>query len=117
MNNARTTDALLYLNGVTVSFDGFRALNELSLIVERGELRTIIGPNGAGKTTFFNLLSGFFRPSAGKITFAGRDITAKPAHQRVRGAEMWLLDEQRHDSPERRLEQAARQAVQRDEAD
>ncbi len=44
-----TGDVLLYVNGVTVSFDGFKALNELSLVVEEGELRTIIGPNGAGK--------------------------------------------------------------------
>ncbi|MBZ0229653.1 MAG: ATP-binding cassette domain-containing protein, partial [Bauldia sp.] len=47
-------NTLLYLDGVTVSFDGFRALNELSLIIEGGEMRAIIGPNGAGKTTMMD---------------------------------------------------------------
>ena len=47
--------ALLYLDGVTVSFDGFRALNDLSLLLEPGEMRAIIGPNGAGKTTMMDV--------------------------------------------------------------
>jgi urea transport system ATP-binding protein len=73
---ASTTDALLYLNGVTVSFDGFRALNELSLIVERGELRTIIGPNGAGKTTMMDVVTGKTRPDSGEVFFRGTaDLT------------------------------------------
>jgi urea transport system ATP-binding protein len=73
---ASTTDALLYLNGVTVSFDGFRALNELSLIVEQGELRTIIGPNGAGKTTMMDVVTGKTRPDSGEIFFQGTaDLT------------------------------------------
>ena len=76
MNMASTTDALLYLNGVTVSFDGFRALNELSLIVEQGELRTIIGPNGAGKTTMMDVVTGKTRPDSGEIFFQGTaDLT------------------------------------------
>jgi urea transport system ATP-binding protein len=71
-----TTDALLYLNGVTVSFDGFRALNELSLIVEHGELRTIIGPNGAGKTTMMDVVTGKTRPDSGEVFFQGTaDLT------------------------------------------
>jgi urea transport system ATP-binding protein len=71
-----TTDALLYLNGVTVSFDGFRALNELSLIVEHGELRTIIGPNGAGKTTMMDVVTGKTRPDSGEVYFQGTaDLT------------------------------------------
>ncbi len=53
---------LLYLDGVTVSFDGFKALNELSLVVDKGELRTIIGPNGAGKTTMLDVVTGRSRP-------------------------------------------------------
>src|SRR5215470_5667909 len=65
------TDALLYLNGVTVSFDGFKALNDLSLIVEEGELRTIIGPNGAGKTTMMDVVTGKTRPDAGEVFFRG----------------------------------------------
>ena len=76
MNTASTTDALLYLNGVTVSFDGFRALNELSLIVEPGELRTIIGPNGAGKTTMMDVVTGKTRPDSGEVFFQGTaDLT------------------------------------------
>jgi urea transport system ATP-binding protein len=65
------TETLLYLNGVTVSFDGFKALNELSLIVEDGELRTIIGPNGAGKTTMMDVVTGKTRPDAGEVFFRG----------------------------------------------
>ncbi len=58
-------------------------MNNVSLSVEQGELRAIIGPNGAGKTTFFNLITGFFPPSAGQILLDGKDITAVPAVQRV----------------------------------
>ena len=68
---ASTTDALLYLNGVTVSFDGFKALNDLSLVVEEGELRTIIGPNGAGKTTMMDVVTGKTRPDSGEVFFGG----------------------------------------------
>jgi urea transport system ATP-binding protein len=67
----RLTDALLYLNGVTVSFDGFKALNDLSLVVEEGELRTIIGPNGAGKTTMMDVVTGKTRPDSGEVFFRG----------------------------------------------
>ncbi len=69
-------DVLLYLNGVTVSFDGFKALNELSLVVEEGELRTIIGPNGAGKTTMMDVVTGKTRPDSGEVFFRGsEDLT------------------------------------------
>src|SRR3984893_4108246 len=64
-------EVLLYLNGVTVSFDGFKALNDLSLIVEDGELRTIIGPNGAGKTTMMDVVTGKTRPDVGEVFFRG----------------------------------------------
>src|ERR1700710_682121 len=57
-----STTALLYLNGINVSFDGFRALNNLSLAVEPGEMRAIIGPNGAGKTTMMDVVTGKTRP-------------------------------------------------------
>jgi len=71
-----TGDVLLYLNGVTVSFDGFKALNDLSLLVEEGELRTIIGPNGAGKTTMMDVVTGKTRPDAGEVFFRGtEDLT------------------------------------------
>jgi urea transport system ATP-binding protein len=72
----RAHDTLLYLDGVTVSFDGFRALNELSMIVEAGEMRAIIGPNGAGKTTMMDVVTGKTKPDAGEIYFNGNvDLT------------------------------------------
>ena len=74
--DARTTTALLYLNGVNVSFDGFRAINNLSLTVEPGEMRAIIGPNGAGKTTMMDIVTGKTRPDNGDVFFEGsHDLT------------------------------------------
>ncbi len=70
------TSALLYLNGVTVSFDGFKALNNLSFAVEPGEMRAIIGPNGAGKTTMMDVVTGKTRPDLGDVMFNGSyDLT------------------------------------------
>jgi urea transport system ATP-binding protein len=67
---------VLYLDDVTVSFDGFRALNGLSFVVEPGELRTIIGPNGAGKTTMMDVITGKTRPDKGTAFFKGtHDLT------------------------------------------
>ncbi len=67
---------LLYLDGVTVSFDGFKALDSLSLVLEEGELRTVIGPNGAGKTTMMDVITGKTRPDGGTVLFqGGRDLT------------------------------------------
>ena len=63
--------SILYLDGVTVSFDGFKALNELSLVIAPGELRTVIGPNGAGKTTMMDVITGKTRPNAGNVLFDG----------------------------------------------
>ncbi len=60
---------ILYLEDITVSFDGFRALNMLSLTIERGELRCIIGPNGAGKTTMMDVITGKTRPDGGTAFF------------------------------------------------
>src|SRR3954468_14577062 len=69
-------DTLLYLDGVTVSFDGFRALNALSLVLEDGEMRAVIGPNGAGKTTMMDVITGKTRPDTGKVVYqAGTDLT------------------------------------------
>ncbi|MGE3404793.1 MAG: urea ABC transporter ATP-binding protein UrtD [Vicinamibacterales bacterium] len=67
--NAATPRAVLYLDGVTVSFDGFRALNSLSLVIEPGEMRAIIGPNGAGKTTMMDVVTGRTRPTTGRVLF------------------------------------------------
>ena len=75
--NDRTTDALLYLDGVNVSFDGFRALNNLSLAVEPGEMRAIIGPNGAGKTTMMDVVTGKTRPDTGEVFFEGTHDLSK----------------------------------------
>jgi urea transport system ATP-binding protein len=69
-------DTLLYLDGVTVTFDGFRALNALSLVLERGEMRAVIGPNGAGKTTMMDVITGKTRPDTGRVEFGGSvDLT------------------------------------------
>jgi urea transport system ATP-binding protein len=67
----RTTSALLYLDGVTVSFDGFKALDELSFTIDPGEMRAIIGPNGAGKTTMMDVVTGKTRPQKGDVLFDG----------------------------------------------
>jgi urea transport system ATP-binding protein len=72
----RITPSLLYLDGVTVSFDGFRALNNLSFTLSSGEMRAIIGPNGAGKTTMMDVVTGKTRPDAGDVIFDGsQDLT------------------------------------------
>ncbi|GIX21863.1 MAG: ABC transporter ATP-binding protein [Gammaproteobacteria bacterium] len=63
---------ILYLEGVTVSFDGFKALDDLSLYIDDGELRCIIGPNGAGKTTLMDVITGKTRPDAGSVWFGQR---------------------------------------------
>jgi urea transport system ATP-binding protein len=70
---------ILYLDDITVSFDGFKALNALSLTIERGELRCIIGPNGAGKTTMMDVITGKTRPDAGTAFFGQTfDLTRLP---------------------------------------
>ncbi|HEV7264866.1 MAG TPA: urea ABC transporter ATP-binding protein UrtD [Falsiroseomonas sp.] len=65
----------LYLDGVSVVFDSFRALNNLSLVVDPGELRAVIGPNGAGKTTMMDVITGKTRPTAGTASFGESDLT------------------------------------------
>ena len=75
--------SVLDVKSVSKRFGSLAAVRDVSLTVEKGELRAIIGPNGAGKTTFFNLISGLFPPSMGTIVFDGRDITALPAYRRV----------------------------------
>ena len=67
---------LLYIDNLTVSFDGFKALNGLSLVLTSGEMRAIIGPNGAGKTTMMDVVTGKTRPTGGEVYFDGRvDLT------------------------------------------
>jgi urea transport system ATP-binding protein len=73
---ADLTDSLLYLDDVSVSFDGFKALRDLSFVVGRGELRAIIGPNGAGKTTMMDVVTGKTKPDKGTVVFNGSvDLT------------------------------------------
>src|SRR4029079_18707556 len=71
--------AILETEKLTKSFGALTAVNGVSLAIEAGSLHSIIGPNGAGKTTLFNLLTGAFPPSSGKILFDGKDITGTPA--------------------------------------
>ena len=72
--------ALLEVEHVTVRFDGFRALNDLTLTLQPGELRCVVGPNGAGKTTLMDVITGKTRPTAGHVRFAGKDLTRLPEH-------------------------------------
>jgi urea transport system ATP-binding protein len=78
------SDILLALEGVTVSFDGFKAVNDLSLYISKGELRVIIGPNGAGKTTVLDLICGRTKVSDGSIKFHDREVTKMKEHEIVR---------------------------------
>src|SRR6185503_19221560 len=78
------SDCLLEVREVTRRFGGLVANGDVSLAVRSGELLGLIGPNGAGKSTLFNLIAGAFPPTAGRILFAGRDITLLPAPQRCR---------------------------------
>jgi urea transport system ATP-binding protein len=64
-------ETILYLDGVSVSFDGFRAINNLALVLGKGEMRAIIGPNGAGKTTMMDIITGKTRPDSGDVYFNG----------------------------------------------
>jgi branched-chain amino acid transport system ATP-binding protein len=70
-----SSETLLVVDGLTRRFGGLLAVNELSFEVRAGEVLGLIGPNGAGKSTTFNVISGYYRPTAGKLTFRGRDIT------------------------------------------
>ncbi len=71
---------MLQVEGLTKNFGGLAAVNAVTLTIERGELAGLIGPNGAGKTTFFNLVTGYIKPSSGKVTFEGRDVTGRKPH-------------------------------------
>ena len=72
---------LLEVHRVSKSFEGFRALNDVSLTVEEGSLYALIGPNGAGKTTLFNVITGRYTLDAGRVLFAGQDISHTPTHR------------------------------------
>ena len=66
---------LLEVNGINVSFDGFKAINNLSFTIANKELRAIIGPNGAGKTTFMDIVTGKTRPDSGTVLWGDRNIS------------------------------------------
>lgn len=74
-------DKILEIEDVTVSFDGFKALNHLSFSLDVGELRVIIGPNGAGKTTFLDVITGKTKPNQGRVLFKGRNLRSLSEHQ------------------------------------
>ncbi|HEY9192552.1 MAG TPA: urea ABC transporter ATP-binding protein UrtD [Methyloversatilis sp.] len=78
------TDFVLAIEDLTVSFDGFKAIDALTLYVDRGELRVIIGPNGAGKTTLLDLICGKTRASSGSIKFKNQEMTTVQEHKIVR---------------------------------
>jgi urea transport system ATP-binding protein len=81
-----TAETLLRLEGVSVTFDGFRALDSLSMVLKRGEMRAVIGPNGAGKTTMMDVITGKTKPDRGRVVFgAGIDLTVldEPAIARL----------------------------------
>jgi ABC-type branched-subunit amino acid transport system ATPase component len=71
---------ILVAQKVRKEFGGLVAVNDVDFEVPRGKVVSLIGPNGAGKTTFFNMLTGVYKPTAGKITFLGEDVTGKPPH-------------------------------------
>lgn len=72
---------ILEVEDVTKAFDGVRAVNRCNLSVRRGTITGLIGPNGAGKTTLFNLITGFLKPTAGRILFRGERIDGLPPHR------------------------------------
>ncbi len=75
---------LLAVHGLTKEFRGFHAVHNVDLSVEEGTIHALVGPNGAGKTTLFNMLTGFIKPTAGRIVFDGEDVTKLPPEQIAR---------------------------------
>jgi len=74
------SEPILAVRDVTVRFGGIVALDSVSFDVAEGQIVGLIGPNGAGKTTLFNVISGYYRPEEGRVTFDGHDVTGLPAH-------------------------------------
>lgn len=78
------TAKIVETDNVTVSFDGFKALNQLNFSMDEGELRVVIGPNGAGKTTFLDVITGKVQPTEGRVLFKGRNTQKLKEHQIAR---------------------------------
>jgi len=81
MRNGASGGPILRCEGIGLSFGSVKALSNMTFDVEKGELVSIIGPNGAGKTSVINTITGFYRPTSGKIHFKERDITGLPPHK------------------------------------
>ena len=77
-------ETILNLKDVSVSFEGFLALNNLNLTLTKGELRAVIGPNGAGKTTFLDVITGKVKPTKGDVFFRGKSLVGKKEHRIAR---------------------------------
>ena len=75
---------MLEVEDLGIEFGGVRAVDGLSFVIPKGRIVSIIGPNGAGKTTLFNMISGIYRPSRGRIRLEGRDVTGVPPHMLAR---------------------------------
>ncbi len=75
---------LLQVSDLSMQFGGLRAVDDVKFSVDSGQIVAIIGPNGAGKTTLFNCISGFYRPTSGRVSLAGEEITTLPSHQIAR---------------------------------
>ena len=75
------SNAILSCKDVSINFGGVKAVQNVTLDIEKGSITSIIGPNGAGKTTFFNIISGVYKPTSGKVLFDGQDITNLKQHQ------------------------------------
>ncbi|MFQ5788398.1 MAG: ATP-binding cassette domain-containing protein, partial [Thermodesulfobacteriota bacterium] len=78
----KTMKTILEISSLEKSYDGLKAINELSLSIKKGEIFGLIGPNGSGKTTLFNIISGFIKPDKGEVYFQGKRITNLPAYKR-----------------------------------
>ena len=73
-------DAILRTEDVVIKFGGLTAVSGFSIEAERGSISSLIGPNGAGKTTCFNIITGFYKPTSGRVIFNGKDVTGMPPH-------------------------------------
>src|SRR5437764_7154597 len=76
-----SAEPLLHTDALRKEFGGLVAVNDVDFAIPRGTIVSLIGPNGAGKTTFFNMITGVYKPTAGRVIFDGGDVTGRPPHQ------------------------------------